>query len=281
MNTAATASLSAAPAWMRWRYAVPPEKGGWIWWLGPLAVGAGAAGAVTPALPALLVGAFAAFCIRQPSVQLLKTIRRGRGDAAPLVFWTVAYSVVLLGSSAYLWSAGLHRVVLLGFAAMPVFAWHLGLVWKGRDRHHLASDLLAAAALSLTGPAAYYAGGGETHAAAFWVWALPASQTSSSIVHMFLRLEWRALRDSPTPAARLRQGMLPVSLHLGAFLLAVAACYGGRSGWPVAAALLIPLIEGGVSVARPQIRATPVRLGMRQLAVSGAAMLLLAAGIRG
>lgn len=287
MTAPRAAWSGAAPAGagrlLRWRLAVPPEKGGWVWWIGPLAVGAFNAPGPGLALALVAAGALAAFCIRQPATLLIKEMRKAPGARriAPSLFWASLYAAALALVAAGLAALDHAGVVALSLLALPVFAWHALLVYQRRQRRQMALDLSAAMALALTGPAAYWAGGGASLAAACWIWLLPGAQSAASIVHMFLRLEQRGLDAAPPLGARLRQGAVPMAAHAVGVLLAMSAWSAGYAGPAVALAMLIPAIEGGWSVLRPQVGFTPKRLGMRQLAVSGAAMALLLIGLKG
>lgn len=270
-----------ALAWRRWRLAVPPEKGGWIWWVGPLVVGAMAAPAFSPSQCLVAVGACAGFCLRQPLTVLARQRRRGaaRRDSRPALVWVALYSALLLGVATALVTVGHARVILLAGLALPVLAWHLRLTLGGDTRRHWALDLGAAGALALAAPAAYWAGGGSGIPQTLAVWALPAAQSSASIVHMFTRLDQRALRRLPALSERLKAGATPMAAHLLAFALAVGFWQIGGAGWVVLPAMLVPLLEGAWSVLRPQFGHSPMRIGLRQLAVSAAAMLLLSLGL--
>jgi hypothetical protein len=278
----ATARRAFATRFLRWRLAVPPEKGGWVWWIGPLVVGAACAPAPGLALVLVSVAALAAFCFRQPVTLATRQLRKGRDkrDLAPPLFWVAAYGSVLIFLAFSLWSMGYGRILVLGLVALPVFAWHVVLVYRGRDRHQMLLDISAAMALALAGPAAYWAAGGSDPTMVRWVWALPAMQSTASIVHMFVRLKQRALSELPPLRARLTAGGAPMAVHAAGAALAVLAWLAGHAGFAVVFAMAIPGVEGAWSVAKPQIAHAPKRLGMRQLAVSSAAMMFLAVGLR-
>lgn len=273
-------SAPCSARFLRWRLAIPPEKGGWVWWIGPLLVGACAARAFTPMFLAVAVGAFLAFCIRQPLTLATRQLRRRQEDGlAPPLAWAAGYALLLALIAVLLVQAGHGPVVALGLLALPVFLWYLLLVYLRRDRHQIVLDLSAATALALSGPAAYWTAGGTDPAIAFWVWALPALQSAASIVHMILRLDQRLFHQSPPWRARLRSGIAPMLAHLAALAAAMLAVLLGDASLLAVVALAIPAVEGAWSIARPPLRPTPKQLGMRQLAVSSAVMLLLALGI--
>lgn len=267
-------------AFCRWRLAVPPEKGGWIWWIGPLILGACAARNVNGMVLVVCAGAFAAFCIRQPLTLLARQLRRGQKDRrVALMGWAVVYGTVLAIVASLLWLRGHAPVVGLGLLAVPIFLWHLTLVYIGRDRHQRGLDLSAATALALAGPAAYWAAGGLDPSTAFWVWALPALQSCASIIHMFLRFEERMLHTLPPLRERLKRGRMAMIAHLLVLGAALAAYALGDVSALAVLALAIPAGEGVWSVVDPPTRPTPKELGLRQLFVSSAALFLLALGM--
>lgn len=268
------ANTSTRRRYLVWRVAVPPEKGGWVWWLGPLGVGALAAPELRPELLLVVLGGFCAFSLRQPLTLALKQLRRGKGDFAPVLFWAGMYSVVLALVGAALLGMGYGGVVVLGLLGVPIFGWHLTLVYFGKERHQHLLDLAAAAALALTGPAAYLSCGGTNTQLALWIFVLSALQSCASVIHMFLRLEQRALRAMPPLRLRLRKGLLPVACHLSALAAAMLATHAGVASLLAVAAMSIPLVEGTGSVLHPPVRATPKEVGVRQLVLSVACLLL-------
>lgn len=265
---------------LRWRLAVPPEKGGWVWWIGPLLIGGASGGSPGGAFVLVAAGALLAFCFKQPVTLLTKQLRKTHGQRylGPPLFWTLLYATALLWIATLLLRMGHGNILALGVMAVPVFAWHVVLVYQRRDRHQQVLDISAAFALALAGPAAYWAAGGGDLAKAMWIWALPAAQSTASIVHMFVRLHQRALHAVPSLDTRLEQGFLPMLVHTAGLGLAVFAWQTGLANGAVVLAMLIPAAEGAWSVYRPQVEHAPKRLGMRQLFVSSAAMLLLALG---
>jgi len=267
----------------RWRLAVPSEKGGWVWWIGPLVVGAAAGGEPGGALLLVGAGALLAFCFKQPITLITRQFRKvpDRRTLGPPLFWAVLYATALAWIAMLLFRMGHPKIVLLGVLAVPVLGWHMALVYRGRDRHQQVLDISAAFALALIGPAAYWASGGGEPAKALWIWALTATQSMASIVHMFLRLKQRAMSATPPLGDRLDQGFLPVVVHAAGLALALFAWQTGVANIAVVLAMLIPAVEGTWSAYRPQVGHPPKRLGMRQLFVSSGAMLLLALGMLG
>ena len=263
----------------RKRFAIPPEKGGWIWWIGPLLIGVAAAGQLRPALLAVTLGAFAAFCVRQPLTLWIKSRRLAShaADRGAAMFWIAAYSVVCALVATLLIIDGNARVLLLAIPALPIFAWHFYLVAQANERRQMLRDVLASLALALTGTAAYWSCGGEANATAGLLWLLPGIHSSASVVHMFLRLEQRRWTDPGSLPLRLKLGLIPIAHHAANSAIAIFFYAEGRISIAGVIAFLLCLVEGAWSVSRPQVGHTPKQLGMRQLAVSTAFSFLMCA----
>ena len=72
-------TMGAGRMWRK-HYAIPPEHGAWVWWLGPFALGMAAAGAVNGHVFTLAVATLIGFLMRQPVTLTVKVLsgRRGR-----------------------------------------------------------------------------------------------------------------------------------------------------------------------------------------------------------
>lgn len=266
----------------RWYYAVPPEKGAWVWWIGPLIVGVGAARHLTPDLLLLIAAALAGFMIKQPLTLVVKVLsgRRGIPDRGPGIAWTLVYSVVLIVVSVALIAVGHARVLLTGVVGLPLFTWHLWLVAKGDERRQIVVDIAAAGVLALTAPAAYWTCGGGDATVPWVVWTLAWLQSSASIVHAFLRLQQRRLKGTPSRAERWRSGAPSLAHHILNSAIAAILAFAGYAPPLAPVAFVVPLADGIEGVARPPVGAKPGQIGMRQLVVTSLfAALLLAAYI--
>jgi len=263
------------------RHAIPPEKGAWVWWIGPLLVGGAAAGTFSLPLLALVLAATAGFLLKQPVTLLAKHAFRGYGreDRGPALFWAAAYGVVLAVSVSYLLALEHYWVLPMGAAAAALFAWHLVLIAGKSERHQTLRDVSAAGVLALAAPAAYWSAGGAGSVLPWALWLVCALQSSASIVHMMLRLEQRRLKALPDLRARLRMGVIPLLHHAGNVLVAALLSYGGLLPWWGAAALCLPLVEGIQTVVRPPVGARLPRIGYRQLAVSSGFFFVLMLGV--
>jgi hypothetical protein len=265
----------------QWRFIIPPEKGGWVWWLGPFVVGLLAAGQMRPDAALVVIAAFCGFCVRQPSAIVLKTLRRPhrREDLAPAATWVAIYAIVLAVVALALYLRQGNWVLVMGVPCAGILGLHLWLTWLGKERRQTLVDITAAGALALTGPAAYWSSGGEEYATALLAWLLPALQSTASIVHVLLKLDQRRLREAPPWINRWRNGTSALTLHAFNVAVAIGAIAWGAGNGYLAIAFLLTLADGLHAVAYPPVRKTPMAIGMRQLAVSAAAMFLIGLGL--
>jgi len=177
---------------------IPTEHGSWSWLLVPFFVGAAVASRVlgmddtsTLALALTLVGGLSAFLVRQPASAWLR-IRRGRASRAdePLAAgWTLGLALVAglclvvllaLGRSALLW-------LVIPFTAVLLL--YLMASRSGRAAMRaLGTELIGAAGLALTAPAAVIAVTGELSGLAWAVWGLMSLQNVLGVLYVRLRL---------------------------------------------------------------------------------------------
>jgi hypothetical protein len=262
-----------------WRkyYAFPAEHGAWIWWIGPLLIGAAAGGELKPLLVLLGLTALSAFLLRQPATIAVKALsgRRTRDELRPALIWSAIYAVLTGVGVALLVSAGQGRLLLLAIPGVIIFSWHLWLVSRRQERQRPGVEVFGAGALALTAPAAYWVSGGVSDREAWLLWGLTWLQSAASIVHVHLRLEQRHLELMPEMASRLRMGRRSLIYNgfnqLASLVLAIA-------GWvpnlaPVAFGVtFLDALEG---VLRPAVGTPPRRIGVRQLLISSAFVLTM------
>jgi hypothetical protein len=289
-------SISWRGLWRK-QAALPAEHGAWVFLLSPLVIGLAIgwrdrAGPAEPAAVALLVlGALAAFLLRQPVGLAVKALsgRRPRADLPAAAAWAAVYGGLGLAACAGLAALGHGRLLLLALPAAPVFAWHLWLVSRRAERRQALVEMLGSGVLAMAAPAGYWllaAGpaqalwppldGGGAHvpggvlALGLWLWLACWAQSAASIVYAYLRLAQRPLRSAPPWPERLR--MAAPSLAFTTFNLAASAALSlAVAGLP----LLLPLafavqwleaLYGGLL--RPALGARPAAIGVRQLVVS-------------
>jgi hypothetical protein len=221
---------------------LPREHGAWVMLLTPLVVGL--ASSPSAALPAglLAIAAVCAFLAQNAAGVLLKP-RAPRNTAA----WLGLFAGAMAASGLAL-VAGFDRWALLWLAlpALGLFGLHLRLL-KGPAAARLDrtvwGGLLAAGALTLTGPAALVVARGTLDAPAAGLWLASVAAFASGIVHVNMRLEAVKVREAFTAATRWRLGRGLVLFHAGLAiaLVAAAVCVPGPAGW-MALVAFAPLI---------------------------------------
>ena len=260
-----------------WRkiYALPAEHGSWIWWIGPLILGAAAARKVSIDLLLLALAVLLAFLIRQPVSLLVKIFsgRRSRADLPPVFTWISIYAVLLAAAGLALIVLGHARLFLLLLPGLPVFGWHLWLVSRRQERNQRGIEIVGSGVLALAAPGAYWVCGGGSHSLPWILWLLAWLQSAASIVLVYLRLEQRAW-ESTSLRSRLRAGTRSIAYYLANVLIALALGAAGLIPWGIPAAFALLLLDAVAGVVRPAMGARPIRIGMRQLFASSAFYLL-------
>jgi hypothetical protein len=247
--------------------ALPQQHGAWALWLGPFAVGIGAAGTIAPGLIWLSVANLGIFLALQPLTIAVKVLsgRKNRTNLAPALTWLGFYGLLGLTGATGLVLLGHGRVLWLGLAVLPVLAWQLRLIAYREERRHMAAEISGAWMLALAAPAAYGVGGGDLRTAAL-LWLLCGLQATAAVVSVYLRLEYRRMAAIPALGERTRlsfRSNLVHALHLGAVIVLAAA---GWIPWLAAGAFALMLVEavhGGLL--RPPVGARPAAIGIRQM----------------
>ena len=261
--------LDLKPYFVR-QIAVPTDHGSWVFLISPLLIGLFAGGRWRLASLYLVLAAFAAFLMRQPVTVAVKAYagRRPRRDLPAARFWMVVYGAAALLAVVGIVQQGFAWVLVLALPGVPVFAWHLWLVSRRAERRQAGVEILATGVLALAAPAAYWVGTGRLEAAGWWLLALTWLQSAASIVHAYLRLEQRELKEAPRVPARLRmarRALLYTSFNLAAVIgLGLA---GVVSAW-LWAPYALQWLETLYGAFRPAVGVKPVRIGLRQLLVS-------------
>lgn len=252
------------------RYALPSEHGSWIWWIGPLLIGAAAAGNFTMDLLWLTLAMLAAFLFRQPASMLVKTFsrRRPESDRLPALIWGSLYASVALAAFAVLLSRGHTHLLFLIIPGIPVFLWHLWLVSQRAERGQRGIELVGAGVLALAAPAAYWVAGGMQNELAWILWALTWLQSAASIVLVYQRLSQRKQESPGGLADRLKGGQRTLAYHL--FNLALAIFFYANDRIPLLFVLAfgLTLFDALDGILRPAVGVKPARIGVRQLIVS-------------
>lgn len=245
---------------------LPREHGAWVMLVTPLVIGLAGIGAVSPLAAALLVVAVgAAFLAQNAAGAMLK-------PRAPLTTatWLGIFSAVMAASGLTL-VAGLGRWWLLALAlpAAALFLLHVKLL-KGpaaaRLDRTLWGELLAAGALTLTGPAAAVAATGVLDGRALGLWLAAMVAFASGVFHVNMRLDAVKVRETFSWATRWRLGGGLVAFH-AVMMVAIALAVillPAPAGWLVAAAFVPFVIRAAVSYVRlekgvPSFKAIGIR----------------------
>ncbi|MFB3917402.1 MAG: YwiC-like family protein [Terriglobales bacterium] len=262
----------------------PREHGAWGILFVPLATGAAVGlwlgGTPTPIL-LLVIAAFALFCLRTPVESLLgstpmraQTPDEKRAVAAVIVLFAAIATAALF---ALLWR-GQHRYLLtIGAAAAALFAAQIFVRKLGRGAR-MASQLIGAAGLTLTAPAAYYVVTGVVDGRAIALWLANTIFAGNQIHFVQMRIRSARLQSRQEKLAQGRAFLVGQIAMI--VLLAVAWSFTLLPGLVFAA--FIPVLLRGVLwfVRKPEPLAVH-RLGLTELAhaIVFGILLILAFGL--
>jgi hypothetical protein len=255
---------------LRWKHiALPAEHGAWVFLSSPLAIGL-ALGGVTPASLLLVVGALAAFLIRQPVTIAVKAYsgRRAKSELGPAAAWLAIYGLIGLATLAGLLALGYGRLLWLAVPALPILAWHLYLVSRRAERRQALMEIVASGVLALAAPAAYWVGLGSYDAAGWGLWALAWLQVTGTILYAYLRLEQRQWKAAPLLRAGLVHARPALVFNLAAFALVLGLALAGLLPRWLPLAYLIQPLETLWGTLHPAVGVKPKHIGIRQLIVS-------------
>ncbi|MGD8620492.1 MAG: YwiC-like family protein [Anaerolineales bacterium] len=263
-------NLINSKSFFKKRYTLPTEHGSWIWWIGPLLIGAAAARTFNLDLVWLTLTMLAAFLFRQPLTMLVKTYsaRRPATERLPALIWALVYAALALTGFVVLLARSHSVLLYLIIPGVPVFAWHLWLVSRRAERGQRGIEIVGAGVLALAAPAAYWVAGGRNTPLAWILWILTWLQSAASIVLVYLRLEQRKQVQPGDIQQRLQDGLRTLGYHL--FNLAIASYFFLQGQIPVlvVAAFGMMLIDAMEGVFRPAVGVKPTRIGIRQLSMS-------------
>jgi hypothetical protein len=218
----------------------------------------------------LIVAALCGFLIRHPITMAIKAYAgRRSSDLLPAAwFWTLCYGAIGLLHVTGLVLRGFSYLLYLAIPGIPVFAWHLWLVSRREERRQWAVEMLAAGALALAAPAAFWVGVGRPDPVGWLLWVLTWAQSGASIFHAYLRLAQRTLASQPEGSERWRMGraaLVFTSLNLAAAAVLSSAGFAPR--W-----IFVPFglqwLETLWGITHPAVGFRPKAIGYRQLAVT-------------
>jgi hypothetical protein len=250
--------------------ALPQDHGSWVFLLSPLIIGLFAGQNFSTGSLALTIAAITAFLIRQPVTIATKSIsgRRPRSDLPAAFFWVAIYGLILSISLAVLLALGYLFILSLAIPGLAVFAWHLVLVHKRKERGQAGVEILATGVLALSAPAAYWVSFGNYISDGWWLWILTWLQSAASIVYAYLRLEQRTLEEIPSTAEKVRLGLRPFLYTT--FNLCFSGILSMINILPALIFLpyLLQWLETIWGIMNPAIGEKPTKIGIRQLIVS-------------
>jgi hypothetical protein len=252
------------------RYFLPTEHGSWIWWIGPLLIGAAAAGEYTFDLLWLSLAMLAAFLFRQPAAMLVKTFsgRRPVTERTPALIWGSLYATIALTGLVVLLARNHLILLYLAIPGIPVFAWHLWLVSRRAERGQRGIEIVGAGVLALAAPAAFWVSGGKNNCLAWILWGLTWLQSAASIVLVYLRLEQRIQTSIGELRDRIAAGLRTFAYHIFNLTLAFYIYAMGRIPLLVPLAFVLMLVDALDGILRPAVGLKPKRIGIRQLIMS-------------
>ena len=252
---------------LRKHIALPQDHGSWAFLLSPLIVGLAAGHRWDAATFWLIIGALAAFFLRQPITIIVKIYahRRSRNELPAALFWSGLYALIGLIAAWQLARAGAGYLLWLAAPGIPVFLWHLWLVSRRAERRRMDVEIVASGVLALSAPAALWLAQGKITAAGWLLWLLLWFQAAASIVYVYLRLEQRGWKALPPVNQRLRAGrraLLYATFNVLAVI--ILGLTGVVSPW-LWLAYAVQWGETVWGVLHPAIHTKPTTLGYRQL----------------
>ncbi len=250
--------------------ALPTDHGSWVFILSPLMIGIFTAGEFTLASLYTVIGAMAAFLIRQPVTIAVKAYngRRSRKDLPAAIFWMIFYGLIGLAALVGLIMHGFAYLLTLALPGIPVFIWYLYLVSHRAERQQIGVELVGSGVLALAAPAAYWVGMGNPDPHGWWLFILTWLQSAASIVYAYLRLEQRQLKQQPERSILFR--MARRALLYTSFNFASVLILGSASVLPRLLFLPYALqwMETLYGTFNPAIGYKPSAIGIRQLIIS-------------
>lgn len=170
---------------------LPAEHGSWAWLLVPFGVGTAVARSFSLPVWLVLVGALAAFLLRQPATLWLRARqgKAGQAQGQTAVRWVIGLGTVALLCLAGLLGQGRWLLLWLLLPPLLILLGYL-LVAQRRpaDVRSLWLELAGAAVLALLAPAATIAATNRLDLTAWLLWGLLAGQNVLGVLYVRLRI---------------------------------------------------------------------------------------------
>jgi hypothetical protein len=273
-----------APSARRRALIVPREHGAWGILLVPMLTGAWVglrAGGDGAGLAAFFVAALALFWLRTPVESWMGAapIRARSPEEFRLVRMTAcALAAVAAGALGWLFAGGERWTLLwIGGAVAVCFALQFGLKRTWRDAR-AASQIVGAAGLTATGPAAYFVATGRLDQMAWVLWATNFLFAANQIHFVQLRIHTAQVRSRGEKVAA---GRWFLTGQVGLVVLLAIAGGAGVFSWGAAAAFAPVLARGFAWFASPPAPLAVQALGKSELLQAAVFCVLLALLVSG
>ena len=246
--------------------ALPQDHGAWFLFLSPLVIGLVLGGRWNLNTLLFVLAALGAFLARQPASILVKALagRRPRRDAGPALRFLLAYAALTALGVGGLLARGQVYILYLAVPGLIVFAWHLWLLARRRERRQMGVELVGVGVLALSAPAAVWVAQGRYQPASWWLWILLWFEAATAIVYTYLRLEQRGWTVRPTLTARLRAGARALAYATFNLLAVYALGRAGQIPQGVTWAFAVQWLEVVWGTLHPAIKRRPAYIGLRQ-----------------
>lgn len=243
---------------------LPREHGAWAMLYVPFVVGVLVAGRVGWGLLLLLPAVSAIFISRESLVVWLRAKSRARDSKGAGRLLVIYLTIAAVGGLPLIFFFKLYWLLLLGALGALLMAVN-GKQGLDLEDRSIKGELLAIAAMSLTGPAAYYVASGRWDATAAWLWALSALYFASSVFYVKLRV----LRLNPRRAEKQRQvWAYSVSYHVSLLAALAALAVTGQLRVFALVAFAPVLARAFWSLARPTNKVNLKQAGLLELVYS-------------
>ena len=256
-----TAKAKGNTIWRK-KLILPAEHGSWAWLLVPFLVGVGVSRQVNVAIWLVLLGSLAAFLGRQPATVWLRIHQgRGRRSDAPLALgWTITFAVIGLFCLLGLIHLGQTAVLWLTLPLLLIFILYLIATQYGRTAmRSLWLELIGAAVLALTAPAAFIVAHNQLSLTAWIIWALMAGQNMLGALYVRLRI-------ADTHQRPINRHNIFLA-HLLAFLLILMAATSGLVVWLTAVPFLFLVLRAFWAMRQPRPVTNIKQFGFLELGI--------------